>query len=110
MPPKVRELIAELERAGFVNRGGKGSHRGVEEMKDSARYVKIVEWSEEDQCYVGSAPGLIYGGCHGSDEKEVFDELCQVVEEAIELYKKDGKPLPPPTSGRDFATKMQNVA
>jgi predicted RNA binding protein YcfA (HicA-like mRNA interferase family) len=23
----VRELIAELERAGFVNRGGKGSHR-----------------------------------------------------------------------------------
>ncbi len=27
MPPKVRELIAELEKAGFVNRGGKGSHR-----------------------------------------------------------------------------------
>ncbi|MDP3089828.1 MAG: hypothetical protein Q8N04_04080 [Nitrospira sp.] len=79
-------------------------------MKDSAKYVKIVEWSEEDQCYVGSAPGLIYGGCHGSDEKEVFNELCQVVEEAIELYTKDGKPLPLPTSGRDFATKMQHVA
>jgi len=27
MPPKIRELIAELEGAGFVNRGGKGSHR-----------------------------------------------------------------------------------
>ena len=27
MPPKVRDLIAELERAGFVNRSGKGSHR-----------------------------------------------------------------------------------
>ncbi len=27
MPPKVRELIAELEKAGFENRGGKGSHR-----------------------------------------------------------------------------------
>ncbi|NOZ09942.1 MAG: type II toxin-antitoxin system HicA family toxin [Gammaproteobacteria bacterium] len=27
MPQKVRELMAELERAGFVNRGGKGSHR-----------------------------------------------------------------------------------
>ena len=24
---KVRQLIAELERAGFVNRGSKGSHR-----------------------------------------------------------------------------------
>jgi predicted RNA binding protein YcfA (HicA-like mRNA interferase family) len=27
MPPKIRELIAELELAGFVNRGGRGSHR-----------------------------------------------------------------------------------
>ena len=27
MPPKVSELIARLERAGFQHRGGKGSHR-----------------------------------------------------------------------------------
>ena len=27
MPPKVRQLIAQLEKAGFENRGGKGSHR-----------------------------------------------------------------------------------
>jgi predicted RNA binding protein YcfA (HicA-like mRNA interferase family) len=27
MPPKIKELIDELEKAGFVNRGGKGSHR-----------------------------------------------------------------------------------
>jgi predicted RNA binding protein YcfA (HicA-like mRNA interferase family) len=27
MPPKIRELVAELEGAGFVNRGGKGNHR-----------------------------------------------------------------------------------
>ena len=27
MPRKIRELIAELESAGFANRGGKGSHR-----------------------------------------------------------------------------------
>lgn len=79
-------------------------------MKESARYAKIVEWSDEDQCYVGSSPGLIYGGCHGADEKVVFAELCQVVEEAIALYHKDGKPLPAATSGRDFANKMQNVA
>ncbi|MFN0315608.1 MAG: hypothetical protein ACKVQA_11300 [Burkholderiales bacterium] len=79
-------------------------------MKDSARYAKIVEWSEEDQCYVGSSPGLIYGGCHGMDEKAVFDELCQIVEEAIAVYRKERKPLPPPTSGRDFANKMQDVA
>jgi predicted RNA binding protein YcfA (HicA-like mRNA interferase family) len=27
MPPKIKQLIKYLERAGFVNRGGKGSHR-----------------------------------------------------------------------------------
>ena len=27
MPKKIRELIDELESAGFENRGGKGSHR-----------------------------------------------------------------------------------
>jgi len=27
MPWKIRELISMLERAGFSNRGGKGSHR-----------------------------------------------------------------------------------
>jgi predicted RNA binding protein YcfA (HicA-like mRNA interferase family) len=27
MPRKVRQLIADLEKAGFMDRGGKGSHR-----------------------------------------------------------------------------------
>lgn len=27
MPRKLRELIKELEKSGFKNRGGKGSHR-----------------------------------------------------------------------------------
>ena len=27
MPRKVHQLIKDLENAGFVNRGGKGSHR-----------------------------------------------------------------------------------
>jgi len=79
-------------------------------MKESARYVKIVEWSEEDQCYVGSSPGLLFGGCHGDDELKVFEELQEIVEETIEIYRKDGRPLPPPTSGRDFANKLQDVA
>lgn len=78
-------------------------------MKDSARYAKIVEWSEEDQCYVGSAPGLLYGGCHGDDERQVFEELCRIVDETIELYREDGKPLPPPTCDRDLANKLQDV-
>ena len=76
-------------------------------MNPSTRYVKIVEWSEEDQTYVGSAPGLVLGGCHGDDERAVFDELCQIVDEAIALYVADGKSLPDPTSGRDLANTLQ---
>jgi predicted RNA binding protein YcfA (HicA-like mRNA interferase family) len=33
MPPKIRELIRDLERVGFVNRGGKGDHRNFEHKK-----------------------------------------------------------------------------
>jgi predicted RNA binding protein YcfA (HicA-like mRNA interferase family) len=30
MPRKIRELIRDLERAEFVDRGGKGNHRNFE--------------------------------------------------------------------------------
>jgi predicted RNase H-like HicB family nuclease len=79
-------------------------------MNKGAYYVKIVEWSKEDQCFVGSCPGLFYGGCHGQDEKQVFAELCDIVEEMMVLYQQDGKPLPPVTSGRDYANKMLDLA
>lgn len=33
MPPKIKELLKSLEKAGFVDRGGKGSHRNYEHPK-----------------------------------------------------------------------------
>ena len=78
-------------------------------MKEKYCYVKIVEWSDEDHCFVGSCPGLFYGGCHGDDEKQVFAELCEIVDENVTLYKENGKLLPPPTSGKDYANKMLSV-
>jgi predicted RNase H-like HicB family nuclease len=68
-------------------------------MKSELRYAKVVEWSDEDQCFVGSAPGLFYGGCHGDDEQQVFNDLCRIVDDVIALYKSEGKPLPKPASG-----------
>ena len=32
MPRKIRQLIADLQRAGFIDRGGKGSHRNYEHL------------------------------------------------------------------------------
>ena len=79
-------------------------------MKDSARYAKIVAWSDEDQCYIGYAPGLTFGGCcHGDDEKGVVAELCEVVDEIIEIDHEEGKPLSPPTAGYDFGSVLRKA-
>jgi predicted RNase H-like HicB family nuclease len=79
-------------------------------MNPHDRYVKIVEWSDEDQVYIGSCPELFYGGCHGTDPRAVFNELCEIVEEHIALYQEMGDPLPEPMSGRDFVNAMHKVA
>lgn len=75
-------------------------------MKTSDRYLKIVEWSEEDQCYIGTCPGLMLGGVHGDDEAKVYRELCKVVEEWIEIYRQDGETLPVETAGKDYSGKF----
>ena len=75
-------------------------------MNESARYVKIVEWSDEDQCFVGQCPGIIGPCCHGENEAQVYAELCGIVEEWIDHLKQDGKPLPPPTAGRGAARRI----
>ena len=75
-------------------------------MKTSNHYLKIVEWSEEDRCYVGTCPGLMLGGIHGDDEAKVYKELCQAVEEWIEIYQEDKEPLPESTAGKEYSGKF----
>ena len=75
-------------------------------MKESDRYLKIVEWSEEDRCYIGTCPGVMLGGVHGDNESEVYKELCEVVEEWIEIYKGDGESLPEATAGKEYSGKF----
>jgi len=79
-------------------------------MSTGDRYVKLVEWSDEDDCFIGSCPELFYGGCHGDDAKAVFAELCDIVDETIEVYALEGKPLPVPLTGRQFVNALQNIA
>ncbi|MDQ2747595.1 MAG: type II toxin-antitoxin system HicB family antitoxin [Acidobacteriota bacterium] len=66
-------------------------------MRSSADlYEKIVYWSDEDQCFIGMCPELMYGGVHGDDPIEVFKELLEAVDEWVEIFKEDGKPMPEP--------------
>lgn len=75
-------------------------------MNDSARYVKLVEWSHEDNCFVGQCPGIVGPCCHGDNEAEVYSELCKIVDEWVETLKSDGKRLPPPTIGQGLANHL----
>ena len=75
-------------------------------MKERDKYLKLVEWSEEDKCYIGSIPGWIGQCCHGAEEEKVYHELCQIVNEWIEIYKNEGLPLPSPTN-KKYSGKFQ---
>jgi predicted HicB family RNase H-like nuclease len=80
------------------------THKQIKER--AARYAKFVEWSDEDQCFIGRCPELMGGGVHGNDEAKVYKELCEAVEEWVELLHKDGAPLPGPLAGKKFSGKF----
>ena len=71
-------------------------------MNDSVKYIKIVEWSDEDQYFIGYCPGIIGPCCHGTDEIEVYRQLCEIVDEWIEIFHRDNEALSPPTAGKNI--------
>ena len=79
-------------------------------MNESANYLKIVEWSDEDECFVGQCLGIIGPCCHGDNELEVYAALCDIVDEWLLLLKERGEPLPPPTSGQGFVEQLAKIA
>ncbi len=72
----------------------------------AARYMKIVEWSDEDGCFVGSAPPLIGSCCHGQDEAKLYAQLCRIVEEWVEILETDERELPEPLAAKKFSGKF----
>jgi len=73
-------------------------------MKKSDLYLKWVEWSEEDQIYIGKCPDLMTG-IHGEDPVRLYSELCEVVEEVIQHFEMEGRSCPRPR-----IRPMQDVA
>lgn len=64
-------------------------------MKDVDRYHKWIEWSDEDRVYIGKCPDLI-SGIHGEDPVTLYGELCEVVQDVINHFNEEGRPLPKP--------------
>lgn len=64
-------------------------------MRESDHYHKWIEWSDEDQAYIGKCPDLITE-IHGDDPVKLYGELCAVVDEVIRHVKTEGRALPCP--------------
>jgi hypothetical protein len=64
-------------------------------MRAGDQYHKWVEWSEEDQTYIGMCPDLITG-IHGDDPVQLYSELCEVVDEVISHFEAERRTLPLP--------------
>ncbi len=64
-------------------------------MKLIDQYHKWIEWSDEDQTYIGRCPDLI-SGIHGDDPVRLYAELCETIDDVIQSFEREGRPLPPP--------------
>lgn len=69
-------------------------------------YLRVVEWSAKDRCYVGSAPPLIGPCCHGPSEQSVLKQLKVIVEEWIRLRDAEGIRLPPPEKSGGYSGRF----
>lgn len=54
-------------------------------MIESLTLTKVIEWSVDDQCFIGHCPGIIGPCCHGDSREQVERELRQIVEEWLEI-------------------------
>ncbi len=75
-------------------------------MDEGKRFIRVVEWSEEDGCFVGSAPPLIGRCCHGDSESKVLRELSSIIREWIAIHEAEGRPLPPASAGKRYSGKF----
>ncbi|HEY9800332.1 MAG TPA: type II toxin-antitoxin system HicB family antitoxin [Leptolyngbyaceae cyanobacterium] len=70
----------------------------------TSHYTIIIQWSDEDECFVVSFPEWgEYCHTHGDSYEEAVKNAQEVLEMLIESALADGEPLPEPhTLGKSF--------
>ena len=65
----------------------------------SDRYFLYVNWSEEDQLYIGYCPDLFLGGvCHANNRLEAYAKLIDLVDGDLAHRTANGEPIPEATT------------
>ena len=62
--------------------------------KNYPHYPRVVEWSQEDGCYVGTSPGLLLGGVHGDSPLKVASLLETAIQDALDILKQQQREIP----------------
>ncbi len=71
------------------------------------RYSILIQWSDEDQCYVVSLPEWgKYCHTHGETYEEAFQNAQEVLELLVKSTIAEGEPLPEPQT---FGKTLQTV-
>jgi predicted RNase H-like HicB family nuclease len=67
-----------------------------------SRYSILIQWSNEDQCYIVSLPEFgKYARTHG----DTYEEALKNAQEVLELLIEDNNNLPQPNIYESFAAK-----
>ncbi|MDJ0579490.1 type II toxin-antitoxin system HicB family antitoxin [Crocosphaera sp.] len=67
-----------------------------------SRYSIVIQWSDEDQCYIVSLPEFgKYARTHG----DTYEEAVKNAQDVLELLIEDNKNLPQPNIYQSFAAK-----
>ena len=64
-------------------------------MKESDLYHKWIEWSDDDQVYIGKCPDWI-AGIYGDVPVKSYGELCGAIEDVVNHFIEQGRKLPSP--------------
>ncbi|MDJ0648475.1 MAG: type II toxin-antitoxin system HicB family antitoxin [Xenococcaceae cyanobacterium MO_188.B19] len=67
-------------------------------MKDKLKYRILIQWSDEDDCYLVSLPDLSTKQkwvSHGDTYQEALENGLELMEELIYIAEMDGRALPP---------------
>jgi predicted RNase H-like HicB family nuclease len=74
------------------------------------RYTIIIQWSEEDKCFVVLLPefeDVMQPVTHGETYEEAIQNAQEALQLLIESYKQEGKFLPKPiTLGKSFQKQL----
>ncbi len=68
----------------------------MKKKKQMAGFPIIIEWSEEDACFVAHTPAIKYCTALGDTYEEAAREMHSAIEGWLEIARERGTPIPAP--------------